>query len=100
MTSMPMAPDVCHGNKLWNLRDAERVAPMLWVHQPPVTAWLQEDPLPKPWGSYESNVTGFPTHFVGLSQLLLLTPRLPSSSVDVEETLPVVADPRLRYTSV
>jgi hypothetical protein len=95
-----VAPDVCHGNKLRHLRDAERVVPKLWAHQPLVAAWLQADPLPEPWESYESNETGFPAHFVGLSQLLLPPPRLPGSSIDVEETLPVIADPRLHYTSV
>jgi hypothetical protein len=100
MTSTLVASDVCHGSKPWNFQDVERVIPMPWVHQPPVTAWLQEDPLPKPWESYESNKTGCPASFVGLSRFLLSLPRLPGSFVDVKETLPAVADPRLHYTSV
>jgi hypothetical protein len=100
MTSTPVAPDVCHGNKLRHLQDAKRVVPKLRAHQPHVVAWLPTDPLPEPWESYESNETGFPTCFVGLSQLLLPPPHLPGSSVNVEEALLAVANARLRYTRV
>jgi hypothetical protein len=68
------------------------------VHQPPIVAWPQADPLPGPWVSCESNAIGFPTHFVGPSRLLLSSPRLPGSFVDVDGNSLVVVDPRLRHT--
>jgi hypothetical protein len=95
-----VAPDVCHGNKLQHLRDTERVAPKLWAHQPLVVAWLLTNPLPEPSESYESNETGCPACFEGLSHLLLLLPHLPSAFDNVKEALPVIADPSLRHTSV
>ena len=79
-----MASDVCHGRKPWHFQDIEGVVPMPWVHQPPVAAWLQVDPLPEPWVSYVSNMTSFPTLFVTPSRPLLPSLHLPSSSVDVE----------------
>jgi hypothetical protein len=100
MTSTPMASNVCHGNKLRHLQDVERVAPKLWAHQSLVASWLLADPLPEPSESFESKETGFPGHFEGLSQLLLLSPHLPGGSDDVEEARLVVADPRLCHTSV
>jgi hypothetical protein len=99
-TSTPVASDVCHDNKLWHLRDAERVTPKLWAHQPLVVAWPPTDPLPEPSESYVSNETGFPARFEGFSLLLLPPPHLPGASDDVMEARPVVADLRLHHTSV
>ena len=98
-TSTPMAPDVCHSSKPRCLQDIKRVVPMPKVHQPPFITWLQEDPLPEPWVSYDSNVTSFTAHFVGPSQLLHPPPRLPGSSVDVEGSLLAIMDPCLRCTN-
>jgi hypothetical protein len=97
---MPVAPDVCHGRKPWCLQDTERVIPMPWVHQPPITSCLQENPLPEPWVSYELNTTGFPACFVGPSQFLFPPPHPPGSSVDVEGSLLTTMDPHLHYTNV
>jgi hypothetical protein len=81
---MPVAPDVCHGSKPWHFQDVERVIPMTWVHQPPVAAWIQSDPLPEPWVSCVSNVTSFLACFVTPSRPLLPPLCLPSSFIDVE----------------
>jgi hypothetical protein len=37
MASTPVVPDAYHDSILWNLRDAERVAPMHGTHPPPAT---------------------------------------------------------------
>jgi hypothetical protein len=43
-----------------------------------------------------SNEIGFPTHFVGLSPLLLLSPHLPGSSIYVIGVPLAIMDPRLQ----
>ena len=96
---MPVAPDVCHGRKPRCFRDAKRVVPMPWVHQPPVTTWLQEYPLREPWVSCESNTIGCPTCFVGPSQLLLSSPRIPDSSVDVKGNPLAIVEQHLQQTN-
>ena len=95
MTSTPVALDVCHGRKPRRLQDAKRVIPIPLVHQPPIVAWLPADPLPEPWVSCESNATGFPTHFVAPSRLLLPLLHILGSSIDDEGNPLAVVDPRL-----
>ena len=87
-----MVLDVCHGSKQRHFQDAKRVVP-------PVATWVQEDPLPEPWVSYESDATGFSAHFVAPSQLPLPMLRLPGSSVDVEGNPLAVMDPHPRNTN-
>jgi hypothetical protein len=100
MTSTPVAPDVCHDNKLWCLQNVKRFSPKIWAHQPLVVAWLPADPLPEPSESYESNEKSIPAHFEGLSHLILPPPHLLGASDDVGEGCMVVADPHLHHTSV
>ena len=88
-----MVLDVCHGSKQRHFQDAKRVVP-------PVATWVQEDPLPEPWVSYESYATDFLACFVAPSWLLLPSLRLPSSFVDVKANPLAIVEPHLRQTNL
>jgi hypothetical protein len=96
MTSMPMTLDVYHGRKPRCLQDTERFLPMLYVHQPPIAAWLQVDPLPEPLESSVSNEIGYTARSIGLYLLLLSPPHLLSSFVYVKVIPLAFLDPCLQ----
>jgi hypothetical protein len=65
------------------------------AHLPPVVASPPTDPLPKPWESFVSNATSFPSRFEALYQRPLLLAHPFGASVSVKEIHLTVMDPRL-----